>query len=120
MATGAAGWIRPLTRATLIVAVLQLGMAVVGHYEPRVAALFAVLGMFFSMVAGYLFGWWSRPLGKVGAAAGGAVAGAVCAFIGIVESYTLGDVPAWVLAFGPVSSAVTGAVGGWLGRITRN
>jgi hypothetical protein len=95
-------------------------MVVMGHYEPRVAKLFAPLGMFLSLVAGYLFGRWSQPLARGGAAAGGAVAGAVCALIGIAESFTLGDVAAWVIAFGTVSSAVTGALGGWLGRIGRS
>jgi len=30
-----------------------------------------------------------------------------------------GDVPAWVIAFGTASSGGTGAIGGFLGRITR-
>ena len=50
---------------------------------------------------------------------GGLMAGGVCALLGILESFYLGDVPAWVIAFGTVSSAVTGAVGGLLGRLTR-
>jgi hypothetical protein len=112
-------WGRALVRATLVGTVLQLAMTVMGHYDPRVARLFAVVGMLLSMVAGFLFGRWSGPVGRGGAAVGGLVAGAACALIAILESYSLGDVPAWVIAFGPVSSAVTGAVGGFLGRISR-
>ena len=55
----AAGWGRTLLRATLIGTVLQLGLAVFGHYDARVAGLFAVLGMFLSLVAGLIFGRWS-------------------------------------------------------------
>jgi hypothetical protein len=120
MATGPT-WVRALFRATMIGTVLQLAMVVSGHYDARIAQLFAVLGMLFSMVAGFIFGRSSAPagVGRRGAAVGGLVAGAVCALIGIAESYSLGDVPAWVVAFGTASSGVTGAVGGWLGRWSR-
>jgi hypothetical protein len=113
------GWGRGLVRATLVGTVLQLVLAVTGHYDPRVASLFAVGGMLLSLVAGFLAGRWSAGLGKAGAAASGAVAGALCALLGILESFYLGDVPAWVIAFGPFSSGVTGAIGGFLGRVTR-
>src|SRR5665647_451054 len=116
--TRAMSWVRPLVRATLIGTVLQLVMVVVGHYNARVAGLFAVMGMFLSLVAGFLFGRWSGDLRGGGAALGGLVAGGVCALLGILESFYLGDVPAWVIAFGSVSSAVTGAIGGFLGKLT--
>ncbi len=77
------------------------------------------MGMVLSLVAGFLAGRWSAGLGKGGAAVSGLAAGAACALIGILESFSLGDVPAWVIAFGPFSSGVTGAIGGFLGRITR-
>ena len=85
--TSVRGWGRTLFRATLIGTVLQLLLAVFGHYDARIANLFAAGGMFLSLVAGLLFGLWSGPLARTGAIAGGAVAGAVCALIGIVESY---------------------------------
>jgi hypothetical protein len=117
--TSAKGWGWTLLRATLIGTVLQLGLAVSGHYDARVASLFAAGGMFLSLLAGFLFGRWSGTLGRTGAIAGGAFAGAVCALLGVLESYSLKDVPAWVVAFGPVSSAVTGAIGGYLGKLTQ-
>ncbi len=117
--TIAGGWGRALLRATLIGTVLQLVLAVSGHYDVRIAGLFAVGGMFLSLVAGFIFGRWSGATGRAVAIAGGAFAGAVCALVGILESYVLKDVPAWVIAFGPFSSAVTGAIGGLLGRISR-
>jgi hypothetical protein len=46
---------------------------------------------------------------------GGILAGAICALLGIAVSYFLKDVPASLLALGTLSSAVTGAIGGWLG-----
>lgn len=110
---------RGLFRATMIGTVLQLGMVLCGHADKSVASLFAPLGMLISLVAGFLFGRWSTVLGRGGAAAGGLVAGAACAFLGILESYYLGDVPGWVIALGTASSAATGAVGGFLGRLTR-
>jgi hypothetical protein len=113
------GWGRGLLRATLIGTVLQLALTVTGHYDPRVAKLFAVMGMFLSLVAGFLAGRWSAGLGKRGSAASGMAAGALCAFLAILESFYFGDVPAWVIAFGPFSSGVTGAIGGFLGGLTR-
>jgi hypothetical protein len=112
-------WRRGLFRATLVGTVLQLALVMAGHYSPSVAQAFGPAGMFLSLVAGFLAGRWSGGLGKGGAAVSGLVAGAVCALLGILESFYLGDVPAWVIAFGPFSSGVTGAIGGFLGRITR-
>jgi hypothetical protein len=62
--TSGLGWGRGLFRATLIGTALQLAMVVLGHIEPKIAALFAVLGMFLSLVAGFLFGRWSGGLAK--------------------------------------------------------
>jgi hypothetical protein len=110
---------RALWRATLVGTVLQLAMVVGGHYQPAIKAFYAPGGMLFSAVAGWLFGRTSR-LPRGAAAVGGLVAGAACAFLGILESYYLGDVPASLLALGTLSSAVTGAVGGALGGRSRD
>jgi hypothetical protein len=104
---------RALWRATLIGTLLQVAMVVGGHYVPAAKVMFAPGGMLISLVTGWLFARWAAASGA-GAAAGGLVAGAVCAFLGILESYTLGDVPASLLVLGTVSSAVTGALGGFL------
>ncbi len=110
---------RVLIRAILVGTVLQLFLAFVGHTHPPVARLFAPLGMLISLLAGWLYGRWQTWGGRGAAAIGGAVAGAVCALLGILESYYLKDVPAWVLLFGSVSSAVTGAIGGALAPVRR-
>ncbi len=119
MATKVMTWGRGLVRATLIGTVLQLAMVVAGHYDARVAGVFAALGMFLSGVAGYLAGRWSGGLSKAGAVVSGLAAGAACAFLGILESFSLGDVTASVLVFGTAGSAVAGVVGGLLGRLSR-
>jgi hypothetical protein len=92
-------------------------MVVAGHYDPSIAAFFAVGGTTISLVAGLLFALWAKPPALGTAALGGLIAGGACALIGITVSFLLGDVPAPVLAFGTVSSAVTGTIGGAVGRL---
>lgn len=95
--------------------VLQIAMVVVGHQVTAVANLFGPLGMAISLVAGLL---WAREssAGYGNAAGGGAMVGGGCALVGILVSYLLGDVTAMILALGTISSAVTGSLGGLLGR----
>jgi len=103
--------------ATGIGLVLQLAMVVGGHYSLTVTGLFAVGGMGFSLVAGLLYVWfavagtWSSDL------LGGAIAGGLCALLGIAVSAVLGDVPASLLLLGTISSVVTGAIGGAIGKL---
>ena len=103
------------TRATLIGTIAQIAMVVAGHYSPAVAQLFAIGGMGLSALAG-----WGALRGRsasLGSAAGnGALAGAACAVIGIGVSVLLGDVPASLLAVGTAGSALTGLIGGVIGR----
>jgi hypothetical protein len=107
---------RALIIATVIGTILQVAMVVVGHTNETVKGLFAVGGMGFSLVAGLIYAV-SAGGGAAGSLAlGGAVAGGVCAFIGILVSHLLGDVPMSLLALGTISSVVTGALGGWLGK----
>jgi hypothetical protein len=110
---------RALWRATLVGTVLQVAMVVGGHYVPAIKGLFAPGGMLISLFAGWLYGQLHGGGGKGATAAGGLVAGAVCAFVGILESVYLGDVPASLLLLGTASSAVTGAIGGFLARLGR-
>jgi len=104
-----------LVRATAVGTVLQLAMVVTGHFVPAVAALFGPLGVTISLVAGLLYA--RAAGGGFGSAVlGGLVAGGLCAFLGIVVSFLLGDVTAVILGLGTASSAATGAVGGLIGR----
>jgi hypothetical protein len=93
---------------------LQLLMVITGHSVRSVANLFAVGGMTISLVAGVIYAVLARHGAAVPALVGGLIAGGACALIGILVSYYLKDVPAPVIAFGTLSSAVTGALGGWL------
>lgn len=105
---------RALVLASVIGTILQVAMVTSGHYNPSIARLFAVGGMGLSLLAGVLYGMWARGDGTMNMVVGGLAAGAICAFLGIMVSYLLKDVPASLLALGTVSSAVTGAIGGWL------
>ncbi len=96
---------------------LQLLMVLAGHYNPAVARLFPAGGMTISALAGVLAAFGGRPASLGSAGGRGAVAGGVGAFVGILVSHLLGDVPAAVLAFGTASSAVTGALGGLVGKV---
>src|SRR5258708_6521823 len=105
-----------LTAATIVGLVLQLAMVLGGHYTNAIKHLFAVGGMAFSLIAGLVFAGRARA-GWPQDLAGGAIAGGLCAFIGIAVSVLLGDVPVAVLGFGAIASVVTGLIGGGVGRL---
>ena len=106
---------RALVLATVVGTVLQVAMVVAGHSNASITKLYAVGGMGFSLVAGIAYALLARGGAPFSPVIGGLIAGAVCAFIGILVSYLLGDVPVTLLALGTLSSAATGALGGWLG-----
>jgi len=106
---------KALLRALVIGTVLQVAMVVAGHYVPFVALhVFMWGGMGLSALAGLVYGMAAAGYG--GATIGGAIAGGGCALIGIALSVLLGDTQTVILAIGTGSSAVTGALGGALGR----
>ena len=104
--------------ALLLGTLLQVAMVVIGHATVAVASLFAPLGMAISLIAGFLYARWARK-SRGSAVLGGAIVGGVCALVGIVVSYVLGDVTAWILFLGTLSSAFTGAIGGLIGHVVR-
>lgn len=107
---------KSLQTATIIGTVLQLAMVIAGHFVPYIAMnVFMFGGMGISALAGLIYGRGAGGFG--GAALGGAIAGGVCAVIGIAVSVVLGDTAAMILAFGTLSSAITGALGGVIGRL---
>ena len=107
---------RAVTVATVAGTVLQLAMVLSGHSNSAISALFAPVGMGISLVAGMIYAWIARQGSAGSMAVGGLLAGGICALIGICVSFALGDVTALILVMGTLSSAVTGALGGWLGR----
>lgn len=112
-----------MDRKALLIAALtgliaQLVMVVAGHFIPFVADnLFAVSGVAISMAAGAIYFRKARP----GALPlmGGAAAGGICAFLGILVSVLLGDVPAMILVAGTLASALAGIGGAALARVLR-
>ena len=107
---------RALVIASIVGIVLQIAMVVVGHSNQSIKNLFAVGGMGFSLVAGVIYAVTARGGTTGSLAIGGLLAGAICAFVGIFVSYMLKDVPMSLLALGTISSAVTGAIGGAVGK----
>jgi hypothetical protein len=108
---------RAILIASFIGTVLQVAMVVTGHSNASVAAMFAVGGMSISLIAGLIYGYLSKGPRNLGSLiAGGATAGGICAFIGILVSHLMGDVPPSLLLLGTVSSVVTGAIGGAIGK----
>ncbi|MGD0144943.1 MAG: hypothetical protein ABSC92_17465 [Rhizomicrobium sp.] len=107
-----------LLRATLVGTVLQVAMVVAGHFIPWVAIhLFMFGGMGISALAGGLYAH-DAGNGYGRGALGGAIAGGVCALLGIAVSVILGDTATNILVLGTLSSAVTGAVGGLIGQMS--
>jgi len=100
--------------ATIIGTLLQLAMVLSGHWVEFIKLnVFAVGGMLISALAGVIYARSAR-VDRKKSAVQGAIVGGLCALIGIVVSFILGDVPAGILALGTLSSAFTGAIGGAL------
>jgi hypothetical protein len=108
---------RALTIATVVGLILQIAMVVVGHSNASIKNLFAVGGMGFSLVAGVIYGIVAGGGTAGSLALGGALAGGICAFVGILVSHLLGDVPPMLLVLGTLSSVVTGAIGGAVAKL---
>lgn len=108
-----------LARAAAIGTALQVAMVVAGHLVPALRDPgFAIGGMAFSAVAGWLYGRSARA-GWGDGIAGGAIAGGIGAFVGIGVSVLLGDVPASLLVLGTGASVATGIIGAGLTRLRR-
>lgn len=103
-----------LRNAIIVGTAVQLVMVVCGHWVAFIRLnVFAVGGVVISALVGAMYARDAHATrGK--AAAGGAIAGGVCALIGIAVSLALGDVPPLILVVGTLSSAIGGAVGGGL------
>lgn len=96
----------------------QLVMVIAGHYVPFIKNnVFAIGGMLISLTAGWLYAR-AAIQGWAPSLIGGLIAGGACALLGIAVSVLLQDVPAGVLAFGTLGSAVAGLVGGAIGKIS--
>lgn len=109
---------KAMRTALIFGTVLQLLMVIAGHWIAVIKDQgFMAGGLMISLVAGWLYGR-AAGLGWGGSLGGGALAGAVCALIGIAVSVVLGDTAVPILAIGTCSSAVTGLLGGAFGKLT--
>src|ERR1700691_5874717 len=103
---------RALKRAILVGALLQVSFVLIAHFSLWIethALLFA--GMMTSATVGYLYAQ-EVAKGYARGAYGGAIAGGLCAFIGIAVSVLLGDMTGQMLVVRDLISILTGAVGG--------
>jgi hypothetical protein len=108
---------RALQRAILVGTLFQVVAVVIAHFSLWIethALLFG--GMMISATIGYLYAQ-EVARGYVRGACGGAVAGGLCAVIGIAPSVLLGDMTLKMLGVRTLISVLTGAVGGIYGQM---
>jgi hypothetical protein len=112
-----------MDRSALLIAagaglIAQLALVVAGHFIGFIADnLFAVGGVAIALGAGAVYV--RKAPGARLPLMGGAAAGGACAFLGILVSVILGDVPAGILPLGTLASALAGAGGAALARALR-
>jgi hypothetical protein len=106
-----------LQRAIIVGTLLQIAFVLIAHFSAWIethALLFA--GMMTSATVGYLYAQ-EVAKGYARGAYGGAIAGGLCAFIGIALSVLLGDMTGGMLLVRDLISILTGAVGGIYGQM---
>ena len=108
---------RALERAILVGTLFQVVAVVIAHFSLWIethALLFG--GMMISATMGYLYAQ-EVARGYVKGACGGAVAGGLCAIVGMAPSVLLGDMTPKMLGVRTLISILTGAVGGIYGQM---
>ena len=108
---------RELERAILVGTLFQVVAVVIAHFSLWIethALLFG--GMMISATMGYLYAQ-EVVRGYVKGACGGAVAGGLCAIVGMAPSVLLGDMTPKMLGVRTLISILTGAVGGIYGQM---
>jgi len=93
---------------------LQLAMVVAGHFSTAVLNLSGVLGTAIPFVLGIGYGA-TVPTSYKESAKDGFIIGIVGAAIGVVAAILMGDQTWLLLTFAPLSSGVTGTLGGLIG-----
>jgi hypothetical protein len=109
--------VRALLIASSAGTIAQVAMVVGGHSIAAVKPLFGPGGMLISLAAGVACALLAPAGSWTAALAPGALAGGVCAFVGIGVSHLLGDVPATLLVLGTAASAVAGLAGAAIGKL---
>jgi hypothetical protein len=105
-----------MKRFVWIALILQVVMVVAGHFSTAVVNLSAILGTGIPFVVALWYGAAKKPPYTAGAK-GGFVIGIVGAVVGVLVAILMGDQPWSLLAFAPLSSGVTGLLGGVIGAL---
>lgn len=110
---------KALNRSLIVGTIVQLLMITVGHFVPDllVGNFFPIVGTSIGAATGALYGLWAKGANAGQAALGGAVAGGVAGVLGSAASAGLGDVPGATVGIAGVSTLVSGAIGGVVGRL---
>jgi hypothetical protein len=107
---------RLILRAAVIGTVLQLALALAGHFIASLPQFFLFGRMMLAATAGYLYGL-SFGAGYGRGALGGAIAGGLCAVAGLTASVVLGETPAHEVSTEACIALLMGAVGGAFGQM---
>ncbi|MBV9330901.1 MAG: hypothetical protein JOZ55_05045 [Alphaproteobacteria bacterium] len=105
-----------LRNVIIVGTTLQLANALVHHLTWFNDYYWQFGGMFIAGVAGLLY---AREVNKGfrWGALGGAIAGMVCATVGVALSVTLHDAPALLIPAAMILCTLTGAIGGLFGQL---
>lgn len=105
-----------MKRYVWIALILQVLMVVAGHFSEAVLNLSAILGTGIPFIVALWYGAAEKP-GYGAGAKGGFVIGIVGAVVGVLVAILMDDQPWSLLAFAPLSSGVTGILGGVIGAL---
>ncbi len=105
-----------MTRFVGLAVVLQLAMVGTGHFVEAARNLSGVLGTTIPFALAVWYGATSAH-GYGHASRGGLLIGLVGAVAGTVTAILLGDATWMLLTFAPLASALTGWLGGLVGRV---
>lgn len=112
---------RAFRLATAVSTVLQFVMVTLGIVVPAMQQgnLFPILGTLLAVLAGVLFALWAPGSALKPALVGGALAGGISSFLGVLLATLLGDdlAPVSTILVATVTGLVAGAVGGFFGRL---
>lgn len=108
-----------LTRATVVGTILQVAMITVGHFKPDLMGgnFFAIVGTSLGAATGVCYGLWAKGGSTGQGALGGAISGGLAGVLGSAASAGIGDSTLQTIGIAGVSTVVTGAIGGILGKV---
>ena len=111
-------------RATALATVLQVAMVLLGVAIPSLQEgnLYPIVGTLLAVFAGFLFARWVSFVHLRVALIGGALAGGISSFFGVLLAALTGQAapsPVTTMLVATVTGCVAGAVGGFFGTLFR-